>query len=248
VSILRSPAEAWPDVLVAAAVVPATPLLVPAVAGSTTGAGDELLRSRTMQAVRTSLDAAPERVVVVAPGATTGPVTGRWSWTTLGVPLRAGAGPWLDLASSVGDWLLDEVGWSGDREHHCLAPDAGVTACVSVGRLWARDDRRTALLVLADGSARRSVKAPGCLDPRAEQLDAQISHALRTADAEALLALDAALAQALLVAGLGPLQALAAAAGGRMRAELLHDEAPYGVGYFVATWCAERTVSAATTG
>jgi hypothetical protein len=234
-------------VLVAAAVVPATPLLVPAVAGVTT-AVEDVLRTRARQAVRTSLDAAPERVVVVAPGPVTGPVTGRWSWTGLGLPLRAGAGPWLGLASSVGDWLLDEVGWTGDRQHHCLAPDADVTTCAAVGRRWAADGRRTALLVVADGSARRSARAPGYLDPRAEQLDAQISRALRTADTDALLALDPALAQDLLAAGRGPLQALAAAAGGRMRAELLHDEAPYGVGYVVAVWCRERPVSAATTG
>ena len=92
------------------------------------------------------------------------------------------------------------------------------------------------LLAMGDGSACRTLKAPGYLDPRAEPFDRAVTKALADADTEALLALDPALAAELMVAGRAPWQVLAGAAGGRYRGEVLYDEAPYGVQYAVATW------------
>ena len=94
-----------------------------------------------------------------------------------------------------------------------------------------------ALLVMGDGSARRSEKAPGHFHPRAEAYDAAVAAALRDADPDALLALDPADDAELLVAGRPAWQFLAGAArGAEWRGELHYDAAPYGVGYFVATW------------
>jgi aromatic ring-opening dioxygenase LigB subunit len=98
-------------------------------------------------------------------------------------------------------------------------------------------DDRVALLCMGDGSARRSEKAPGWWDDRAEAFDATVAAALAAADLEALLQLDAELARALLVAGRASWQALAGAADGQVwRGELTHHEAPFGVGYLVAEW------------
>ena len=87
------------------------------------------------------------------------------------------------------------------------------------------------LLVVANGSAMRTEKAPGHLDERAEAFDAALGRALAEGDAEALASLDQALAVELWadtvevprLAGLGP-------------AEVLHDAAPYGVQYWVMRW------------
>jgi hypothetical protein len=92
---------------------------------------------------------------------------------------------------------------------------------------------------MGDGSACRGVKAPGYDDPRADGYDAAVARALATADAGALLGLDPVLSDQLRVAGRAPWQVLAGAAtatGGRWRGELTYDAAPYGVGYFVASW------------
>ena len=63
--------------------------------------------------------------------------------------------------------------------------------------------------------------------------------ALGAGDAAALRELDPALGVELLAAGV-PVWRVAghAAAGLDPAAELLHDSAPYGVGYLVATWTA----------
>lgn len=74
--------------------------------------------------------------------------------------------------------------------------------------------RRTTVLVVADGSARRTEKAPGHLDPRSHQVDDVIVDAVRSS-AEGglgrLLELDPDLCADLLVAGRASLQVLAGA-------------------------------------
>ena len=93
------------------------------------------------------------------------------------------------------------------------------------------------MLVVGDGSACRSVKAPGYLDTRAEPFDAATAAALAAADPRALLALDPALARELQAAGRAPWQVLAGAAGeDRLTGELALSDAPYGVAYHVASW------------
>jgi aromatic ring-opening dioxygenase LigB subunit len=109
--------------------------------------------------------------------------------------------------------------------------------CAAAGQAVAGSAGRVALLVMGDGSARRTVKAPGYLDERAEPFDRAVSTALSEADPRALAALDPGLAQALQVAGRAPWQVLAGAARkAGLTGELLYGAAPYGVGYYVATW------------
>ncbi|MDT9594067.1 hypothetical protein RDV89_13370 [Nocardioides zeae] len=96
-----------------------------------------------------------------------------------------------------------------------------------------------AVLVVGNGSATRTEKAPGHLDERAEGFDAALGGALAAADGDRLADLDLDLA-AQLWADAAPLAALGrrlqagAAAGERWRTEVLHDGAPYGVQYWVA--------------
>lgn len=133
-------------------------------------------------------------------------------------------------ALDVAAWLLP----SATRVE--VDPRLSPSEAAARGRALA-DGADMSLLVMGDGSARRSLAAPGYLDPRAEPYDARVAAALRDGDPEALLALDPADDDALLVAGRAAWQVLAgAASGARWRGELLYDAAPYGVGYLVATW------------
>jgi aromatic ring-opening dioxygenase LigB subunit len=94
-----------------------------------------------------------------------------------------------------------------------------------------------ALLVMGDASACRTVKAPGYLDERAAPFDAEVARALGAADVAAVQALDAELAYELKASGRAPWQVLAGAAeGANLGGALLYEDAPYGVGYVVATW------------
>jgi aromatic ring-opening dioxygenase LigB subunit len=93
------------------------------------------------------------------------------------------------------------------------------------------------MLVMGDGSACRTVKAPGYLDERAADFDAAAARALGSADVAALSALDESLAYELKAAGRAPWQVLAGAAeGAGLGGRLLYEDAPYGVGYVVAAW------------
>ncbi|WP_306329379.1 hypothetical protein, partial [Streptomyces venezuelae] len=144
----------------------------------------------------------------------------------------------LPAPLAVACWLLGRAGWA-DAPIEGLGVDGAATpdVCAGLGRGLAEAADRVALLVMGDGSACRTVKAPGYLDERAEGFDAAAARALATADAAALLALDTELAYELKVAGRAPWQVLAGAAeGAGLDGRLLFEDAPYGVGYFVAAW------------
>ncbi|MFZ4190718.1 class III extradiol dioxygenase subunit B-like domain-containing protein [Streptomyces pseudogriseolus] len=236
--------------LVAAAACPCPPLLVPEVAA---GAAPELdaVRAACTDALGVLAAARPDLLVVVGPDAGTSdyPAGTPGSFRRFGVDLdvRLGdggdgdgvAGRELPYGLAVGAWLLGRTGWAGAPVEgrgvgESLAPDA----CLEEGRLLAGRADRVALLVMGDGSACRTLKAPGYLDERAAPFDAEIARVLGTADAAALRALDAGLARELKVSGRAPWQVLAGASEGAagLSGALLHEDAPYGVGYMVATW------------
>ncbi|MFE3501038.1 class III extradiol dioxygenase subunit B-like domain-containing protein [Kitasatospora sp. NPDC059160] len=230
--------------LVAAAVCPCPPLLVPEVAA---GAAPELdgLRAACDEALAALVAAGPELVVVVG----TGPEAEVWteggagSFHRYGVPLVAKLpggrveGPELAPSLTVGAWLLERAGVTVPT-HACAVPaDAPVDRMLGLGQGLAGLADKVALLVLGDGSACRSLKAPGYLDERAEGFDAGLAAALGSADLPALAALDPALAAELKAEGRAPWQVLAGAAeGAGLTARLGYQDAPYGVGYFVASW------------
>ncbi|WP_330279597.1 class III extradiol dioxygenase subunit B-like domain-containing protein [Streptomyces sp. NBC_00569] len=234
--------------LVTAAVCPCPPLLVPEVAA---GAAPELdaVRAACDEAVRTVLAARPDLIVVVGEG----PVTrthkqgARGGFQPFGVDceVRLGAAPEgaevsahrLPLSLTVGAWLLERAGWTG--------PVAGYE--VEGGRSWPANGEdgvhlggwaeRVGFLLMGDGTACRSVKAPGYLDERAEGVDTSIAQALANGDPEGFFAnLDEDLARELKISGRAPWQILTAAFEEDGDWRLLYEGAPYGVGYFVAHW------------
>ncbi|MDN5892717.1 MAG: hypothetical protein L0H93_01725 [Nocardioides sp.] len=92
-----------------------------------------------------------------------------------------------------------------------------------------------AVLVLANGSARRGERAPGHFDERSFDFDHEVGSALKTGDLAALEALDPALADDLLAVGLGELGACVAGLRTWQTREVLFDDDPYGVQYWVVT-------------
>ncbi|MCL7494741.1 class III extradiol dioxygenase subunit B-like domain-containing protein [Streptomyces sp. MCA2] len=234
--------------LVAAALCPCPPLLVPAVAA---GAAPELaaLRAACLDVTGVLAAARPDRLVVLGPADEAGrgphPQGARGSFRGFGVDLEvrlgaAGATPERELppSLSVGAWLLSRAEWAGAPVDALgVAESLPRDHALSTGRELAASAPRVALLVMGDGSACRTVKAPGYFDERAEAFDAATARALGTADLDALTALDEERAAALQVSGRAGWQVLAGAAeGADLRGRLLRDEAPYGVGYFVAAW------------
>lgn len=228
--------------LVAAAVVPAAPALLPGLGG----AADPLsaLREVCRCAVGEGVSApGPEAQVVVVAGWEHGdtggtarrPVRRDWPlnapsgaarFTTGRVPRGA-----LPTGLEIGRLMLGEC----DATLVSVAWDAAPGECLALGQRLVADGP-TVLVVVADGSAKRTVKAPGHLDERSEGFDAELSRALAAADADALAALDPVLADELWCQGRAALQVLAGAASDRLTGTVRYDDAPFGVGYVVAAW------------
>ncbi len=127
----------------------------------------------------------------------------------------------------MGDHLLDLAGWGGERRYHPLP-----------GAPTVEELHDAVVILLADGSARRSDTSPGPFDPRAEEFDSVIEKALAGGDAAALASLDTALGAELMVAGVDALRVLGDWGGrlGVAASELIRAEAPFGVAYWVAVW------------
>jgi hypothetical protein len=95
----------------------------------------------------------------------------------------------------------------------------------------------TALVVMADGSARRGEKAPGHFHPDAIAFDDVIDRALRTGDVDALAGIDLDQAHELWSEGAPGFHVLAEVARGRAIAtDVSYADAPYGVAWWVARW------------
>ena len=222
---------------VAVAFCPSPPLLLPDVEGREAPETAELRRA-CAHAVDRMLSQRPEIVVVVGDGAAEGIRFGigdRGSLRGFGVDREIAfdgrvrpEGRELPLAHTVGGWLLHEAGFSGARVG--VGPE-------DLGQLMRDLPTPLGVLAMGDGSARRTVKAPGYLDDAAAPFDSAVAAALATGDAAALAAIEVAEGDRLLAAGAATWQAVGTALRGRDVVASLHlDVAPFGVGYLVADW------------
>jgi hypothetical protein len=238
--------------LIAAAVCPHPPLLIPEATGRSgpAAADAELarLRAACLQAVRVLVAARPDLIAVTGADPHARPTAeyppdapGRLH--DYGVPFTAGpdaaGGPALPLSLTVGKWLLSRAApeyqppavWWG------TAPDASPAEARRVGETLAALAPRVALLALGDGPGRRARAAPEAADPEADRYDDQVAGALATADPAALAVLDPGQDGPLVIAGRAAWQALAGAAGqGAFVAELHYRGVPFEVSYYAASW------------
>jgi hypothetical protein len=237
--------------LIAGAVCPHPPLLIPAALGSAASDPPAELRKVTAAAARAVAglaEAQPEVIVVAGGGAAEREYGADASGGlhAFGIGVTVGAGdPVLPLSLTVGRWLLEHVGIL-DRDgipagvpvvFQEVAWSAAAGDCLKLGRILADRAPRVALLAMGDACARPAREAPGVPDPDAQDYDWEVAEALAAADARWLARLDPALDEELVVAGRAAWQVLAGAARGRrMQGRLLCMSAPYGVTYLVASW------------
>jgi hypothetical protein len=235
--------------LIAAAVCPHPPLLIPEATGSPGAADPELERLRTAcrQAVAALLAERPDLIAVVGadpriPHSAEYPPHAPGRLYDYGVPFTVGGDgePALPLSLTIGKWLLanhpaPSAAWWG------IAPEAPPAECLQLGEKLAQLAPRVALLALGDGPARRARAAPHAADPEADRYDDRLASALAAADPGALAALDPRQDRALEITGRAAWQVLAGAAGDEQRrdaleAELRYRGVPFEVSYVVASW------------
>lgn len=246
--------------LVAAAVLPHPPLLIPEVA---LGAAAELdvLRTACLDALKPVLAAGCDVVVVgasdagateVAAGraaagvehftsAAVGTMDGFGVAVTTRLPGPDGpADPAvrLPLSLTVGAWLMAELGGWGRVRGVSVPPDLSPAEAAALGRQLAASAESVAIVAMGDGASTLSQQAPGYLIEGAQAWQDAVTQALGVADRAAIAAIDPQQAQSYGAAGRAVWQVLAGAAtdAGVVSARVLADEAPYGVAYVVAQW------------
>ena len=233
--------------IVAVAGCPNPPLLLRGITGRPV-AEVEQLRAACLAAIGVLLAAEPSRVVLVG-GAQPGEDGPGNAEPGEDGPGKDGPGEDVKaLSIVVGRLLLAEAGCRLPVEHLVIAADSPPADCLRAGRRLAAGEERTGLLVMADGSARRSLKAPGYLDARAAPFDAAVQACLESGRLAELAELDPMLAAELLVAGRAAWQVLAGAIGAARDAasgqsRLHYSDDPFGVWYPVFSWLPTGTSS-----
>jgi hypothetical protein len=223
-------------VIISAALCPAPPLLARELTGTDPVAPE--LRQACLDATAALLSDEPDLVIIVGVATETRawPPDGQLDLAAYGPGLeRAGSGRSVPLPLGLGARLLDQAGYSGRRELQSVGEQESATACAALGEQLAGAAARMALLVMADGSARRGLKAPGYLDERSVPFDGEVERAVRTGDLPALLALEPELARDLMATGRAGWQVLAGAMNGhRPTTDVRYSGDPFGVAYLVA--------------
>jgi hypothetical protein len=231
-------------VITSAALCPAPPLLARELTGADPVVPD--LRQACLDAAAALVADEPHLIAVVGVAADTRawPPTGRLDLSAYAPRLRAAAAE-LELLTAapvplplgLGARLLDHAGYAGRRELYSVGEQEPAEACAALGARLAGAAARVALLVMADGSARRGLRAPGYLDERSVPFDAAVAGAIRAGDLPPLLALDPELARELMATGRAGWQVLAGAmrSGNRPTSEIRYCDDPFGVAYVVAS-------------
>lgn len=237
--------------LVVAALVPDTALLVPGVAGATdvlTG-----LRAAAVEAVAEVVAADVASIVVVAPGGVPRELAGTvrpslgaagvpddlLGWPTRPVTLPGDGVDVPGVPSAVGLHLLLRAARSAGVRVVEVTGQEDAEVLAALGRTLVAGGP-TGLVVVGSGSGRHGPDAPLADDARAPEHDARLLADLADAGPAArtrLAADDADLAAALAVRGWAPWQVLVGAAGdAAVRARVLAESTELGAQHAVLVW------------
>ncbi|MTE13536.1 class III extradiol ring-cleavage dioxygenase family protein [Nocardia aurantiaca] len=258
-----------------ASLIPSPPVLVPELegaAGTATEGAVAALRAAMLRAAGELAARASRWIVVgvaesaeVVGGGVSAGVIGSDAVGTFrgyGVDVRVGlsgvvaervADPMLPLPALIAGWLRERVAPEITAECRLISADASADESLVFGRyLRAELDAETesvAVLVVGDGAATLSLKAPRYLDERAEGVQGAIDRALSAGDRQAIAALDTGLCAEVEVEGRPAYQVLAglfAVDPADPDVETLYAAAPFGVSYHVSVWRPRELGGAAT--
>ncbi|WP_337662151.1 hypothetical protein [Actinoalloteichus sp. AHMU CJ021] len=249
--------------IVAAAVLPTPPLLVPELVGGAVRRTEEL-RATCLSIAAGLAGITPIWWAVAADpaGPRTVPAAATGTFASYGVdvpvslssrPPRDPADPMLPLPALIAGWLRGAVD-AEEAETLLLPPDLSPERSRAFGvDLWhgrptnpapseAAGDRPVGLVVLGDGSIRHGEHSPAPPHPAASDFDATVAAAFAAGDHEALLRMTSRAADEQQATGRVGWQVLAgvvAASERRWHVLESHTDRGLGVGYHLALWRSE---------
>jgi len=143
----------------------------------------------------------------------------------------------LPQALTIAAAVLNGANWAGKVVGLEVAHDASAKEREDLGREVAAKsaELETLVVVVGDGSATRTEKAPGYVQPDAASFDEAMARAINEADIHAILDVDQEQADRLWCRGIPAWQVVANAVD-QMQGMLILESAPFGVNYLVASW------------
>jgi len=229
--------------VVGAALVPAAPVLVPGLSGHTRTAPE--VRAATLEAIQRMIDAGVDEVAVLAEADRAGLFDSDAPWGLHRIGgmhsvSEPGAGSAFDkpltVSLAIGASMLRDAGWTGPTSLHALERAMSADAAAELGRRLEAKGRSVGLLLLGNGSACCTEKAPGSFHPEAETFNATLLAMIRQGDRAAMMELSAHDTADQLSDVRVPLQVFAGAtAGHRFLSSITFADDFAGVYYICAT-------------
>ena len=180
--------------IVSAALVPAAPVIVPGLSGHTMPAPE--VRSAALDAIQRMIDAGVDEVIVLAEADRDGLFDSTAPW---GLHRIGGLHPFseagavfdqlLTMPLAIGASMLRDAGWTGTTYFHALERTISADAAAEVGRGLGTTKRSVGLLLLGNGSACCTEKAPGSFHPQANEFNTSLVGMIRQGNRAAMMAL-----------------------------------------------------------
>ena len=221
--------------LIAAAICPPAPLLLPGVEGRRR-LGLEV-SSAALASVQALVDSSVTTVVVLAEdeGPPPSPEQPLGTWRFGAPPAHAASGVALPLPFAVGMTLLTEAGFAGEVRLLPLSETTTSEQAAELGRSIVVEGE-VGLLLMGNASACSTPRAPGAFREDAEEFNDAIVHAVRTLEPSSLTGLSAEAARDQLSDIRLPLEVLSGALeGARFASDIGYADAPGGVYYVCAS-------------
>lgn len=180
--------------VVSAALVPAAPVLLRSLGGRMDPGAD--IRNAALQSVHAMLDTGPERIVVIAEGDhdeefDESAMLGLHRLGGLpGSFVRDGDGQrMLPIPLAIAASILSEAGWSEPTTLVLVDESIAAEQALQRGRELQTLSERVGILLVGNGSACSTAKAPGSLHPDAETFNQRVLELLTEAAREDIAAL-----------------------------------------------------------
>ena len=156
------------------------------------------VRSAALDAIQRMIDAGVDEVIVLAEADRDGLFDSTAPW---GLHRIGGLHPFseagavfdqlLTMPLAIGASMLRDAGWTGTTSFHALERTMSADAAAEVGRGLGATPRSVGLLLLGNGSACCTEKAPGSFHPQAETFNATLLTVIRQGDRAAMMELSA---------------------------------------------------------